>query len=469
MLLARRWALVGGELSARVGNASLPLATRRESFMTYRRRPPRDGCAAAVSRMRRCGVACAAAADAPESFDMGTERGFKLLRRGYGVGPSAARHSWRTARPAATASQTSLEAPCLTRQRSCTRARAAAPPPLPQVCAASGCRRRPSYNYDGRRAAYCHKHKAEGMTNQVSRRCAFAGCTRQPMPSRAAVKCQFCRHHAAGNGAPGTGSCRLYCTLYCPARGSSSGPGGLWGLSRQRLSQPLGAAVANAPKAAPAWDERGMFAGGGAAASAAAASAQLAWCTSGGGGGGIGGGSGGGSGDGSGGGSGGGGGSSKEFGEQATAMYTFDRHSFLHGLSAHMHMVPKRSAASPAAASGSSCANAAVGGGAPLLLGQSVVMLCSGGGSDGGGAAPLALAAAGGGHGGATAMLADVEGRTTAALLAPAAASQVAATRYRLLSAHNLRMLSRHSRAKHDIPLARGASRTPPHLTAPVR
>lgn len=48
-------------------------------------------------------------------------------------------------------------------------------------CAASGCKRQPSYGYEGKRACFCAAHKAQGMVDVVSRRCEKANCRRRPL------------------------------------------------------------------------------------------------------------------------------------------------------------------------------------------------------------------------------------------------------------------------------------------------
>ncbi|KAG5177816.1 hypothetical protein JKP88DRAFT_154969, partial [Tribonema minus] len=63
-------------------------------------------------------------------------------------------------------------------------------------CSREGCRRRPSYNFPGRKAAYCHNHKAQGMINTISKRCAAIGCTKQPLAGVKGIgKSRFCRLH----------------------------------------------------------------------------------------------------------------------------------------------------------------------------------------------------------------------------------------------------------------------------------
>ena len=48
-------------------------------------------------------------------------------------------------------------------------------------CAASECKRQPSYGFEGKRACFCAAHKSQGMVDVVSRRCEERNCRRRPL------------------------------------------------------------------------------------------------------------------------------------------------------------------------------------------------------------------------------------------------------------------------------------------------
>ncbi|CAM9569165.1 unnamed protein product, partial [Ectocarpus sp. 8 AP-2014] len=62
-------------------------------------------------------------------------------------------------------------------------------------CAEPGCKRQPSYGFEGKRACYCAAHKLEGQVDVVSRRCEKPGCRRRPLYGYEGQKSQFCSAH----------------------------------------------------------------------------------------------------------------------------------------------------------------------------------------------------------------------------------------------------------------------------------
>ncbi|CAM9498490.1 unnamed protein product, partial [Ectocarpus fasciculatus] len=62
-------------------------------------------------------------------------------------------------------------------------------------CAAPGCKRQPSYGFEGKRACYCAAHKLAGQVDVVSRRCEEPGCRRRPLYGYEGQKSQFCSAH----------------------------------------------------------------------------------------------------------------------------------------------------------------------------------------------------------------------------------------------------------------------------------
>ncbi|CBN75453.1 EsV-1-7 [Ectocarpus siliculosus] len=62
-------------------------------------------------------------------------------------------------------------------------------------CAEPGCKRQPSYGFEGKRACYCAAHKLEGQVDVVSRRCEEPGCRRRPLYGYEGQKSQFCSAH----------------------------------------------------------------------------------------------------------------------------------------------------------------------------------------------------------------------------------------------------------------------------------
>ncbi|CAM9682826.1 unnamed protein product [Sphacelaria rigidula] len=63
-------------------------------------------------------------------------------------------------------------------------------------CAAAGCKRQPSYGFEGsRRACFCAAHKTEGMVDVVSRRCEQPNCLRRPLYGYEGQKSQYCSSH----------------------------------------------------------------------------------------------------------------------------------------------------------------------------------------------------------------------------------------------------------------------------------
>ena len=56
-------------------------------------------------------------------------------------------------------------------------------------CKFDGCEMRPSFNYQGKIAMYCEKHKQKGMVNIAHRTCQFEGCHRR------ILRAIFCSKH----------------------------------------------------------------------------------------------------------------------------------------------------------------------------------------------------------------------------------------------------------------------------------
>jgi hypothetical protein len=44
------------------------------------------------------------------------------------------------------------------------------------MCFENHCTKHPSYNFEGKNAIYCSKHKKEGMIDVISKRCNIQGC-----------------------------------------------------------------------------------------------------------------------------------------------------------------------------------------------------------------------------------------------------------------------------------------------------
>lgn len=67
-------------------------------------------------------------------------------------------------------------------------------------CAATGCKRQPSYGFEGKRACYCAAHKLEGQVDVVSRRCEEPGCRRRPLYGYEVKGAYVSACHAHGKG-----------------------------------------------------------------------------------------------------------------------------------------------------------------------------------------------------------------------------------------------------------------------------
>ena len=66
-------------------------------------------------------------------------------------------------------------------------------------CSNDSCTKRPCFNVEGSKmAVYCRKHAEDGMVNIECRRCAHAFCTKQPTYDFTGIKtARYCKQHAA--------------------------------------------------------------------------------------------------------------------------------------------------------------------------------------------------------------------------------------------------------------------------------
>jgi hypothetical protein len=62
-------------------------------------------------------------------------------------------------------------------------------------CSVEGCRKIPSFGYEGERATRCARHRQEGMENVLSRRCEAEGCRTQPSFGYEGERASRCFHH----------------------------------------------------------------------------------------------------------------------------------------------------------------------------------------------------------------------------------------------------------------------------------
>ncbi|CAN0386473.1 unnamed protein product, partial [Scytosiphon promiscuus] len=47
-------------------------------------------------------------------------------------------------------------------------------------CSHASCTRRPTYNVNSSKAAYCRQHAADGMVNVENKTCLYPSCAKQP-------------------------------------------------------------------------------------------------------------------------------------------------------------------------------------------------------------------------------------------------------------------------------------------------
>jgi len=64
-----------------------------------------------------------------------------------------------------------------------------------KLCEFNGCKKRPTYNFDGKNAIYCVQHKVNGMVDVISRRCITDGCTKRATFNFINKKPEFCADH----------------------------------------------------------------------------------------------------------------------------------------------------------------------------------------------------------------------------------------------------------------------------------